>query len=107
PVLHDGEDLEQALEKVPDGMPVLLEAAGRGGRGIRPDWERAFRLARLRPLVLAGGLSPDNVGGAIRTVRPWGVDVSSGVESSPGVKSAELIGEFVRAVRLCEAEVTR
>jgi len=106
PVLHDDERLEQVAHGLPVGMPVLLEAAGRGGRGIRPDWTRAGRLAGLRRLVLAGGLKPANVREAILNVHPWGVDVSSGVESSPGVKSMELIREFVREVRQTEAEVT-
>lgn len=99
PVLHDGEALEREANALPAGQPVLLEAAGRGGRGMRPDWQRAARLARSRPTMLAGGLGPANVGEAIRTVRPWGVDVSSGVESAPGVKSPDLIAAFVAAVR--------
>lgn len=105
PVLHDDEWLDETVEGVGVGMPILLEAAGRGGRGVRPSWQRAGRLARLYRLILAGGLQPANVGEAIRTVMPWGVDVSSGVESSPGVKSLELIEKFVREVRRTEAEV--
>ncbi|MBU6335134.1 MAG: phosphoribosylanthranilate isomerase [Chloroflexi bacterium] len=74
-----------------------------GGAGIVADWPAAARLARRRGVVLAGGLSPENVADAIRAVRPWGVDVSSGVEYD-GVKSATRIAAFVRAVR--DADVT-
>lgn len=106
PVLHDGDDLENDAAGIPVGLPVLLEAAGRGGRGIRPDWSRAHRLARQRRTMLAGGLHADNVLDAIRAVRPWGVDVSSGVEISPGVKSPDLIARFVQVVRSSEGEET-
>jgi phosphoribosylanthranilate isomerase len=82
--------------------PVLLEGPGRGGRGERPDWDRAARIARCTTLVLAGGLTADNVGDAIRRVRPYAVDVSSGVESAPGVKSVLEIERFIAAVRAAE-----
>ncbi|MGI9037370.1 MAG: phosphoribosylanthranilate isomerase [Gemmatimonadota bacterium] len=107
PVLHDGDTLERDAAELPAGRLVLLEAAGRGGRGVRPDWARASRLASARPTILAGGLDPANVAEAIRTVRPWGVDVSSGVESAPGVKSPSLIAAFVDAVRSVAPEATR
>lgn len=98
PVLHDGPDLLDQLSPLGAGRlrGVLLEAPGRGGRGIRPDWSRAERLAERFPLVLAGGLTPANVGQAIRRVRPVAVDVSSGVESGPGHKDPGLIREFIR-----------
>jgi phosphoribosylanthranilate isomerase len=96
PVLHDGPGIAEDLTGLRPG-PVLLEAAGRGGRGVRPDWTRAARIATRFPLVLAGGLTPDNVGDAIRRVRPVAVDVSSGVESSIGNKDPELIRDFLAA----------
>lgn len=106
PVLHDRPGLLD--DPVPGdgsgpGRCALLEAAGRGGRGVRPDWERAARLARRIRLVLAGGLTPENVEEAILRVRPWAVDVSSGVESEPGVKDPERIAAFAAAVRRADA----
>lgn len=103
PVLHDDGDFAAHEGLLAADTPVVLEAAGRGGRGVRPDWSRAAALARRRPTWLAGGLDPDVVGDAIRRVRPFGVDVSSGVESAPGRKSAEKIGAFVKAVRAADA----
>ena len=70
-----------------------------GGTGVPFDWELAAGAAKLGRLILAGGLTPENVGRAIREVGPWGVDVSSGVEDSPGLKNPEKIRAFVRAVR--------
>jgi phosphoribosylanthranilate isomerase len=69
------------------------------GVGAASDWTLAATLARTTRLVLAGGLTPANVQHAIAQVRPYGVDVSSGVESAPGVKDPERIHEFVRSAR--------
>jgi phosphoribosylanthranilate isomerase len=69
------------------------------GTGVPSDWPAASRLARRAELILAGGLSPENVAAAITEVRPFGVDVSSGVESAPGVKSVERIASFVGSAR--------
>jgi phosphoribosylanthranilate isomerase len=105
PVVHDGPDLERDVAYVQgalgDRNPVLIEAAGPGGRGAAPDPERAAALARRVPLVLAGGLRPDNVAAAIALVAPYAVDVSSGVESSPGVKDPDLVAAFVKAAMGC------
>ncbi|MGH9174843.1 MAG: phosphoribosylanthranilate isomerase [Vicinamibacterales bacterium] len=70
-----------------------------GGTGRTIDWSRAARVAARRPVMLAGGLTPDNVAEAIREVRPYGVDVASGIEHRPGVKDAHGMRAFVAAVR--------
>jgi len=70
-----------------------------GGTGITADWSAAAELAKRYPLMLAGGLNPYNVAEAVRQVRPWGVDVASGVEASPGAKDTGKMKAFVQAVR--------
>jgi phosphoribosylanthranilate isomerase len=88
---------------------IHLDASGGplpGGSGIRPDWEVCARLVDSNPgrkFVLAGGLTAQNVGEALATVRPWGVDVSSGIESTPGVKDIAKMRAFVAAVTEFEA----
>jgi phosphoribosylanthranilate isomerase len=77
---------------------VLFEGP-RSGAGKVADWSAARELAMHCELILAGGLSPANVSEAIATVRPFGVDVSSGVEEAPGHKSMALIGSFVASAR--------
>lgn len=80
------------------------DSGGRlGGTGETFDWAVATEVAAEMPIMLAGGLTPHNVAGAIRAVRPWAVDVSSGVEVE-GIKSAERMRAFVTAVRAAEAE---
>ncbi len=85
------------------GERILLDAAVPGampgGTGQTFDWALAAEVARERPLVLAGGLRPENVAGAIRAVRPFQVDVASGVESAPGVKALDKVRAFVEAAR--------
>jgi len=76
-----------------------------GGLGEPFDWDLLKSLDRELPFMLSGGLTPESVATAIRTVRPFGVDVSSGVESAPGVKDAELVAAFVRNARAAVAEV--
>jgi len=70
-----------------------------GGSGVTADWNSAAELAKKYPLLLAGGLTPENVAEAVGRVKPWGVDVASGVESEPGKKDASKMKEFVRAVQ--------
>ena len=82
----------------PADTTLLLDAADperRGGTGQAVDWGKAAALARTRRVVLAGGLTPENVSEAIATVRPFGVDVSSGVEDAPGVKNPEKVSRFL------------
>jgi phosphoribosylanthranilate isomerase len=109
----DADDL--ATLRVPAGLTVMpvLRAVGRAsarhprilfegpvsGVGSTSDWQSAAQLARTTQLVLAGGLNATNVADAIAAVRPFGVDVSSGVEASPGVKDPTKIHEFVRRAR--------
>jgi phosphoribosylanthranilate isomerase len=71
-----------------------------GGTGRPVDWTLAGEIARTAPVLLAGGLTPDNVGEAIRSVRPYGVDVSSGVEAKPGKKDPVKVKSFVEAAKL-------
>ncbi len=81
---------------------LLVDAAVKGvygGSGVTADWSAAAELAKQFPLLLAGGLTPENVADAVRQVRPWGVDVASGVESAPGEKDAKKMKAFVNAVR--------
>lgn len=79
--------------------PVMLIDAYRkdlyGGTGLTAEWTIAARLAQQYPILLAGGLTPENVAEAVRQVRPWGVDVASGVEVSPGKKDAGKMKMFV------------
>ena len=83
-----------------DSLPGrLLFDSPMSGTGMRADWQCAARLALRSELVLAGGLDATNVGRAIASVQPFGVDVSSGVERSPGVKDAALIRGFILAAR--------
>ena len=91
-----------AAQAWPPGTTLLLDAADavrRGGTGMTLDWRRAADVARSRRVILAGGLTPANVAEAIRTVRPAGVDVSSGVEEAPGIKDFGKVTEFLTNAR--------
>jgi phosphoribosylanthranilate isomerase len=79
--------------------PFLLDAwvPGRdGGTGARVDGDLAREVSEVGPMILAGGLTPENVGEAVQAIQPFGVDVASGVESSPGVQDAARIAAFIR-----------
>ena len=93
----------ERLGRPADGYLIDARVAGGpiGGSGRMADWGLAARMIveGFRPLVLAGGLTPENVAAAIAAVRPWGVDGSSGLETGPGLKSPEKIRAFVEAVR--------
>ncbi len=89
-------------------IPALLIDAYRkdqyGGTGHTADWSIATKLAQRYPILLAGGLTAENVAAAIQQVKPWGVDVSSGVEMSPGKKDAEKMRAFVDQCRQVAGE---
>ena len=98
------EDVADALA-LPADVTILVDALDRvhrGGTGRRANWTHAAAVARCRPIVLAGGLTAETVGEAIECVRPWAVDVSSGVEEAPGIKSARRLERFFQEVRHCE-----
>lgn len=97
PVFREGPGVEAEIGAI-DGGRFVYEGQV-SGAGERVDWARAREIAARGRMTLAGGLNPLNVGEAIRTVRPFGVDVSSGVESAPGRKDPALIEAFVTAVR--------
>lgn len=112
PVLPSGLGLLRAVTLAADGSgitpdvpgdgPVLVDAhdpVRRGGTGRTIDWRAVSSIARARPVILAGGLRAENVAEAIRLAGPAGVDVSSGVESAPGVKDHQQLAAFVAAVR--------
>ncbi len=85
-----------------DGPQILFDAhaAGQfGGTGKTADWDAAAELAKQCRLLLAGGLTPDNVAQAIGRVQPWGVDAASGVESAPGVKDRTKVVAFIKAAK--------
>lgn len=101
PVVRSGRALPQAL---PNRM--LFEGPV-SGTGTTTDWSAAAQLASRTQLILAGGLKPTNVAAAISAARPFGVDVSSGVEAAPGVKDPAKIHEFVRNARTAGNGVTQ
>ena len=97
PVLREGSSMnEQDL----DGE-FIYEGAN-SGAGEVVDWSQAAEVSKRGRLILAGGLSPNNVALAVQTAKPYGIDVSSGVESQPGEKSSALIRQFISAVRTAE-----
>ncbi len=102
--LRDAASLEQ-LSAYPTGAWLLdaYSPKAHGGVGETFNWEWAIAARKLgRPILLAGGLTPLNVGEAVRQVRPWGVDVSSGVESAPGRKDPIKVRAFIEAAREAE-----
>ena len=97
--------LDMDVEEIARNVTILLDAndpVRHGGTGRTIDWTRAATIAAARQVMLAGGLTPDNVGEAIRRVRPYGVDVASGIEERPGIKDAQAMQAFVTAVREAE-----
>lgn len=99
--VRQGVDLLQCASRYATARGLLLDthdATSPGGTGLSFDW-RLIPAGLLLPVVLAGGLTPDNVGEAVRRVRPWAVDVSSGVERAKGIKDAGKIAAFIRGAR--------
>ena len=105
PMGEGSEDPAAAARRYPSALAFLLDGHGpgqAGGRGEAFDWSLAPRLDR--PVFLAGGLRPSNIAEAITRVRPYAVDVSSGVESSPGHKDGEKMRKFLEEVRRADLE---
>lgn len=106
-------DTVQIIPVIREGNPVLdgdlpdvfLYEGANSGRGEVVDWQCAAAIAERGKMILAGGLSAENIGEAIASVHPFGVDVSSAVESEPGRKSPELIREFINAARAAEQDL--
>ncbi|MEI8206419.1 MAG: phosphoribosylanthranilate isomerase [Kiritimatiellales bacterium] len=101
-----GEDINRNILRAVDPQPSVLLADSFdpdaiGGTGKVSNWERAaaMKTAVGKPLLLAGGLTPENVCEAIVSVKPWGVDVSSGVEKEPGVKDVRKVKQFIERAR--------
>jgi phosphoribosylanthranilate isomerase len=100
-----GADVRDYEQRFASATGLLLDSHGgqqMGGTGHGFDWTR-IPAERHKPLILAGGLHPGNIAAAIRQVRPYAVDVSSGVESAKGIKDAELMRAFLRGVYDCES----
>jgi phosphoribosylanthranilate isomerase len=99
--VRDGEDLDGLHFETTD-RPLLdtwaSETTG-GGTGRTWEWAKAARLARSHPIIVSGGLNPENVADAVECLKPWGVDVCSGVEAEPGRKDHAKLRAFVTAVR--------
>ena len=102
--MRPGVDLVEFAHLHPGACGILLDAFvdGYGGGGKTFDWS-LIPAQHGRPLILSGGLDPDNVTAAIRRVRPWAVDVSSGVESAKGIKDAHKMAAFIAGVRHADA----
>jgi phosphoribosylanthranilate isomerase len=99
--MGDGDAALEGLNRYPRAVGLLLDGhsfGGQGGSGRRFDWS-LVPTGLDQPLILAGGLTADNVSEAIHVTRPWAVDVSSGIESSPGVKDHAEMERFVSAIR--------
>src|SRR4051812_18195547 len=94
------DDVEEALALPADVMPLVdaVDREQRGGTGKLAAWHLAARVAKARPTLLAGGLNAENIIDAIQAVHPWGVDLSSSLEDSPGVKNAGKVAVFFSAV---------
>jgi phosphoribosylanthranilate isomerase len=105
PFIQSVANIRYPLQQFALSPAMLIDAAVKGvygGSGVTADWTAAAKLAKKYPLLLAGGLTPENVADAVRQVQPWGVDVASGVESAPGEKDAGKMEKFVKEVKRVE-----
>ena len=97
-------NLKRAAKAHPHAAALLLDShaqGGMGGSGKTFAWKQPAKVRQ--PLIVAGGLTPQNVGAAVRAIHPWAVDVSSGIESKPGIKDAAKMRAFVQAVTRADA----
>ncbi len=104
--MQPGVDIAARAAQYSTAQGVLLDAwvpGMHGGTGERFDWS-AIPDNLAKPLILAGGLNADNVSQAMQQVQPWAVDVSGGVESSPGLKDADKMRKFLYAVQMKNAQ---
>lgn len=95
----EAQDLVQQFALMPQEPAFLIDAyhpQEYGGTGQTGDWALAAQFAQQYPLMLAGGLTAQNVATAVAQVKPWGVDVASGVENAPGIKDAQKMAQFIR-----------
>ncbi len=104
--MADGVDLELVEQQYAEAQGLLVDSYQKGvpgGTGHTFDWAR-IPVGMDKPIILAGGLGPDNIEQAVRQVRPYAVDVSSGVEADKGIKDAEKIAAFMRGVNKADGE---
>jgi phosphoribosylanthranilate isomerase len=102
------EDLLKFIDLHQGAGAILVDtpSPGHGGSGLTFDWSRVPPASeRALPLILAGGLTPENVASAMHITAPYGVDVSSGIETAPGVKCAERMAKFMAAVATTDARL--
>jgi phosphoribosylanthranilate isomerase len=104
--MGEGAQALTRLRDFPHAAALLLDGhdlGEAGGSGKAFDWSLVPAHTH-QPVILAGGLNPDNVAQAVRLARPWAVDVASGIESAPGIKHPERLAAFIRAVRAADTE---
>lgn len=97
---------EEDVDRIPESATLLLDKLDpvrKGGTGCRVNWNLAARIALRRPTILAGGLNPVNVAAAVKIVEPYGIDISSGIEWSPGVKDPRLMEALFEALNRSRA----
>ena len=98
------------IDEVKYGAGAFLVECGRGklpgGNAQVWNWETALKTGGDRPIILAGGLAPQNVARAVKLAGPDAVDVSSGVEAAPGVKDLQKIQQFIKAVKECRLDIS-